>query len=469
LISATVAEVAAAVGGSLTDGATGVKRITDVTSDSRLVTPGSLFVALEGTRVDGHDFAAAAISSGAVAVLAAHPIGAPAIVVDDVIWALGRLARFQADQLAHVTVVAITGSVGKTTTKDLLAHLLSRMGPTVAPPGSFNNELGLPLTVLAADDATRYLILEMGARAEGNIAYLCEVAPPTIGVELGVGSAHLGEFGTRDSIARAKAELVAALPHGGVAVLNADDQRVAAMAALTPARVVTFGSSAGAEVHSDGMELDDRDRPSFNLVTPDGSARVKMQLSGSHLVTNALAAATVAWVLGMRTDEVAAGLSSARPESKWRMEIVERPDGVTIVNDAYNASPESMQAALKSVQHMAQGRRTWAILGEMRELGADSAAEHEAIGRLAVRLEFKRLVVVGEQARPMYTAALAEGSVGEEPVFTPDVESASELVLSEIRAGDIVLVKASRAVGLERVATALTQTVDAERAPGDQR
>lgn len=323
MISTTVAEVAAAVGGSLTDGAAGRERITDVTSDSRLVTSGSLFVALAGTRVDGHDFADAAIKSGAVAVLAAHPIGAPAIVVDDVLFALGRLARVQVDQLLQVTVIAITGSVGKTTTKDLLAHLLSRIGPTVAPPGSFNNELGLPLTVLGADDSTRYLILEMGARAEGHISYLCEVAPPLIGVELGVGTAHVGEFGSRESIARAKAELVAALPHGGVAVLNADDWRVAMMATSTSARVVTFGASGSAAVHAEGVQVDDRDRPSFDLVTPDGSARVRMQLSGSHLVTNALAAATVAWVLDMPTDEVAAGLSSARPDSKWRMEIVE--------------------------------------------------------------------------------------------------------------------------------------------------
>jgi UDP-N-acetylmuramoyl-tripeptide--D-alanyl-D-alanine ligase len=471
MITATVAEVAAAVGGSLADGADPGAVVLGVTSDSRTVQPGSLFVALSGTRVDGHEFAGDAVASGAVAVLAVRPVGTPTIVVDDVLIALGKLARFHLGRLPDTTVVAITGSVGKTTTKDLLADLLQRLGPTVAPPGSFNNELGLPLTVLSATRETRFLVLEMGARAESHISYLCEIAPPTIGVELMVGSAHVGEFGGRDSIARAKAELVRALPDSGVAVLNADDDQVMAMAALSKARVVTFGTAKSAVVRAVDIVVDERDRPTFRLVTPDGAVTVPLGLSGTHLVVNALAAAAVAWSVGMAPEHIAAALATAQPRSRWRMEVTDRSDGITVINDAYNASPESMRAALKSLKQIASGRRAWAVLGEMRELGNDSAAEHDAIGRLAVRLDVQRLVVVGEEARPIHLGASLEGSWGDESMVVPDATAAIQLLEKELLPGDVVLVKASRAVGLERVAHALLHPAESARrvAAGDDR
>ena len=285
-----------------------------------------------------------------------------------------------------LTVIAITGSVGKTTAKDLTAAVLSSHGPTVSPPGSFNNELGLPLTVLEADQSTRYLVLEMGARGKGHVSYLCGVAPPHIGVELGVGTAHIGEFGSQESIAQAKAELVQALPADGTAILNRDDPYVTAMADTTRARLLWFGLGSDAQVTAHAITADEMDRASFELTTPSGSASVSLQYVGAQAIPNALATAAVAEALGLDLRITAAALSAAEPRSKWRMEVAQRPDGVVVINDAYNASPESMRAALKSLKQIAHGRRCWAVLGEMLELGDTSVAEHDAIGRLVVRL-----------------------------------------------------------------------------------
>jgi UDP-N-acetylmuramoyl-tripeptide--D-alanyl-D-alanine ligase len=295
----------------------------------------------------------------------------------------------------------------------------------------------------------------MGSRGIGHIAYLCKVAPPRIGVVLNVGSAHVGEFGGRDGIAVAKGELVEALPADGLAVLNADDSLVLGMRSRTAARTSTFGESADADVRAEAIALDADGRAGFTLVTPEGSAPVQLRLHGEHHVANALAAACVAREVGLAPGDVAAALHAAIPLSRWRMEVVHRPDGVTIVNDAYNANPESVRAALKALVGIARGRRTWAVLGEMRELGESSAEEHDAIGRLVVRLDVARLVVVGEGARPIHLGASLEGSWGEESVFVPDVDEALALLSREVRAGDVVLVKASRTVGLERIAEAL--------------
>ena len=455
MIPLTLGEVAAAVGGRLTGADPSVTVTGSVEVDSRRVGPGCLFVALPGERVDGHDYAEAALRAGAVAVLATRPVGGASVLVDDGVAALGRLARALLDRLPGAAVVGLTGSSGKTSTKDLLAQLLPAAGPTVAPEGSFNNEIGLPLTVLQADAHTRHLVLEMGARGRGHIAALCAIAPPQIGVVLNVGSAHLGEFGSREAIAAAKGELVEALPAHGVAVLNADDPLVAGMAARTTARVVTFGESVGAQVRATEVTIDAAGRAGFTLVTPEGSAPVRLRLHGAHQVANALAAAAVGRELGLDVAALAAGLGAAVALSRWRMEVVERPDGVTVVNDAYNANPESVRAALKALVAMAGGRRTWAVLGEMRELGAASATEHDAIGRLAVRLDVSRLVVVGDAAKPMHMGAALEGSWGEESVFVPDAAAALDLLRAQVAPPDIVLVKASRAAGLERVAAGL--------------
>ncbi|MGH3812057.1 MAG: UDP-N-acetylmuramoyl-tripeptide--D-alanyl-D-alanine ligase, partial [Pseudonocardiaceae bacterium] len=378
-----------------------------------------------------------------------------------VLAALARLARVVVDRLSQargevapgLAVVGLTGSSGKTSTKDMVAALLARLGPTVAPPGSFNNELGHPWTVLRADAATRHLVLELSARGPGQIAALCRVAPPSIGVVLNVGSAHLGEFGSRDAVATAKGELVEALPAAGVAVLNADDAAVAAMDRRTAARVVRFGWSATAQIRATDVVLNDRGCPSFRLVTPAGETPVQLAVPGEHQVSNALAAAAVALELGATPVMTAEVLTGYRPASRWRLEVTDRPDGVTVVNDAYNANPESVAAALRTLVAMAGSqRRSWAVLGPLAELGEAETEAYREIGALAVRLGVDRLVVVGERARPMHRAAAA---VGAAPVLVPDVPAVLELLRGELSPGDVVLVKASRAVGLERVADGL--------------
>jgi UDP-N-acetylmuramoyl-tripeptide--D-alanyl-D-alanine ligase len=334
-----------------------------VVIDSRQAGPGALFAALPGERADGHDFAAAAIERGAVAVLASRPVGVPALITPDVPAALAALARAVTAALPGLTIAGITGSVGKTTTKDLAAQLVERLGPTVAPYGSFNNEIGHPLTVLRVTEDTRYLVLELSARGPGHIAQLCQIAPPRIGAVLCVGHAHTGEFGGLAAVARAKGELPAALPPDGVALLNADDPLVLAMAERTAARVVTFGTDPRATVRADGVTLGSDGRATFTLVTPAGTASVKLRLLGAHNVVNALAAAALAGELGLPVADVAEGLSTATNRSRWRMEVTERPDGVTVINDAYNANPEAMAAALDTLATVARGRRSFAVLG----------------------------------------------------------------------------------------------------------
>ncbi|GEK02945.1 UDP-N-acetylmuramoyl-tripeptide--D-alanyl-D-alanine ligase [Streptomyces sp. NPDC003388] len=459
MIALSLAEIAEVVGGQTHDIPDPSVQVTGpVVRDSREVVPGSLFVAFVGERADGHDYAQAVVGAGAVAVLASRPVGVPAIVVEDVQSALGALARHVVHRLG-ATLVALTGSAGKTSTKDLIAQVLRRKAPTVFTPGSLNNEIGLPLTALSATAETRFLVLEMGARGIGHIRYLTGLTPPRIGLVLNVGSAHIGEFGGREQIAQAKGELVEALPEDGAAVLNADDPLVRAMASRTKAKVVLFGESAEADVRAENVRLTDSGQPSFRLHTPSGASDVTMRLYGEHHVSNALAAAAVAHELGMSAAEIATALSEAGSLSRWRMEVTERPDGVTIVNDAYNANPESMRAALRALAAMGKGRRTWAVLGKMAELGDEALAEHDAVGRLAVRLNVSKLVAVGGiEASWLQLGAYNEGSWGEESVHVSDAQAAVDLLRSELRPGDVVLVKASRSVGLEGVAQALLET-----------
>ncbi|MDF2977422.1 MAG: UDP-N-acetylmuramoylalanyl-D-glutamyl-2,6-diaminopimelate/D-alanyl-D-alanyl ligase [Actinomycetospora sp.] len=474
MIDLTLADLARLTGGRL-HGATGDERVTgSVEFDSRAVTPGGLFVAMPGERVDGHDFVAAAMASGAAGVLAAREVDAPAVIVPPVqavsssyvlaadsegagagvLAALAVLARHVVDTLVAdgLLVVGITGSSGKTSTKDLTAHLLEGLGETVAPPGSFNNELGHPWTALRATRTTRHLVLELSARGPGHIAALCRVAPPRVGVVLNVGSAHLGEFGSREAIAQAKGELVEALPATGVAVLGADDPVVAAMALRTDARVVHAGRAPQAQVRADDVVLDGAGRATFRLVTPVGEAPVTLGLHGAHHVDNALAAAAVALEAGLDVATVAARLGSATPRSRWRMELTERPDGVRVLNDAYNANPESMRAALATLGAM--GGRHTAVLGVMAELGDDAAAAHTDIGREVARTGVDRLVVVGDDdavARMHEAAAQA----GVDAQLVPDAAAAAVAVAEGVGPGDVVLIKASRAAGLERVAETL--------------
>jgi len=358
-----------------------------VVTDSREAAAGSLYIARIGQAMDGHEFVASARAQGAVAALTSRPVtDLPCVVVEDVQVAFVSLARALVDRNARAVVIGITGSSGKTSTKDLLASVLQRHGETVSNVGSLNSEVGVPLTVCRITANTEYLVLEMGSRGIGHISYLTRIAPPRIGVVLNVGTAHVGEFGTREAIGTAKAELVQCLPATGFAVLNADDPIVIGMASQTRAHVIQVGESSRATVRAIDISLDEHARASFTLVTDEGSAHVALGLHGEHHVANALAVAAVALAVGMSLHTVAEALGDARPLSRWRMEVHERADGVTIVNDAYNANPDSMRAALKALATMGRGRRTWAVLGEMRELGPESVTEHDAIGQLAVRL-----------------------------------------------------------------------------------
>jgi UDP-N-acetylmuramoyl-tripeptide--D-alanyl-D-alanine ligase len=458
MIPLRLQDVAAAVHGTLVPAAAGEHVTSGLVIDSRLVEPGLLFAALPGERTDGHDHAPDAIAAGAVAILATRAVAEPAIVVAEVATAMAALATHALAKAPDVRVVALTGSSGKTSTKDLVAALLEPSGPTIAPPGSYNNDLGVPLTVLRIDASTRYLVLEMGARGRGHIARLCAVAPPSIGVVLNVGSAHLGEFGSRQAIAESKGELAEAARD--LAVLNADDALVLAMASRAPGRVVTFGENPAADVRAEAIDIDAEGRAGFTIVSPRGSARTRLQLVGGHQVGNALAAAAVALECGRTVSEVAEGLATARPRSRWRMEVDTTPAGVTVVNDAYNANPESMRAALKTLALLGKpasgrpARRTIAVLGPMYELGPTTVDEHDALGRLAVRLGVDKIVVVGPDAAAIHTGARLEGPE-QRPVLVADTVAAAALLTDEVRPGDVVLVKASRAAGLERVAAAL--------------
>lgn len=450
MIPMTVREVAAAVGGAV-QGADPQALITSVVIDSREATGGSLFAAIEGERADGHDFASDACASGAVAVLAMRAVDAPCIVVDDTMLALGRLAA-EARRRLTCPVIAITGSSGKTSTKDLLAQVLETDGATIAPTGSMNNELGCPLTILRADAHTQYLVLEMGMRGLGHIAYLCEIAQPTVGVMLNIGTAHIGVVGSQDAIARAKGEIIEGLAAEGTAVLNGDDHRVMAQAGRTHAHVVTFGESAGCDARATDVRLDAAARASFTLHWGDEAEPVHLRVAGEHQVANALAVAAVARTLGLSIEQIAMGLRGATARSRWRMEIIETPGDITVINDAYNANPESMRAALRTASAMAAGRRTWAVLGEMRELGDRSDADHAEVGRLAHELGM-RIVSVGSAS--IAGSARAAGAPDDHVVLVPDADAAIAELRRSVAPGDVILVKASRSIGLERVALAL--------------
>ncbi|WP_134767564.1 UDP-N-acetylmuramoyl-tripeptide--D-alanyl-D-alanine ligase [Nocardioides sp. 1609] len=411
--------------------------------DSREAVPGGLFVAIAGEHVDGHRYAA-----GAHAVLGSRPTDAPTVVVDDVTVALGRLAALTVGTL-EVPVLAMTGSQGKTGTKDYLAHVLG--DGAVATRANQNNELGVPLTVLRAEESTEFLVLEMGARGIGHLAYLCEIAPPSIAAVLNVGTAHVGEFGGVDAIAAAKGELVEALDATGVAVLNADDPRVAAMAARTRAPVLTFGRDA--DVRWRDVTFDGLGRARFDLGHDGVWVPVALRQTGAHQVANAAAAAAMALAAGRGLAVVADRLGSAEAVSRWRMELTERADGLLVLNDAYNANPASMRAALDAVRALGRDRagRTIAVLGEMKELGSEHDSGHREVGEAAAGVDV--VVVVGEAAGRVADGARAVGVP--EVVLTAGRDDAAAWVRKNADADDVVLVKASRAAALEHIASDL--------------
>ncbi|WP_448809823.1 UDP-N-acetylmuramoyl-tripeptide--D-alanyl-D-alanine ligase [Agromyces bauzanensis] len=458
MIALTLAEIASAVGGVLrldgTDAAPDTIVDGPVTTDSREVVPGGVFFAKRGEFDDGHRFAPAAAERDAALLVVEHPLelAVPQIVVDDSVEALGALATEVVRRvrgLGRLRIVGVTGSNGKTTTKNLIRAVLERVGPTVAARKSYNNEVGAPITMLEITEDTRYLVAEMGASAVGEIARLVRMARPDVGIVLKVGLAHAGEFGGIEQTVRAKSEMVTDLLETDVAVLNADDPRVVPMSGLTAARVVWFGLGGAAQVRATHLSVHARGTD-FTVTIPSGeSARVHFGVLGEHHVMNALAAIAASLELGVPLPVIVEALESMTLAERWRMQVMGGRDGITVINDAYNASPDSMAAALKTLaQVQAPGTRTIAVLGEMSELGEFSGEEHDRIGLLAVRLGISQLVVVGQGARRLHISAINEGSWDGESTFVETADEAFDLVASMARPGDTVLVKSSNSAGL---------------------
>jgi UDP-N-acetylmuramoyl-tripeptide--D-alanyl-D-alanine ligase len=419
--------------------------------DSRQAQPGSMFLALKGDFRDGHDFAGEAVEQGAVLVLASRQVEVPCIVVPDVLEALGNLAHYVRSHLPNLTVIGITGSQGKTTTKDLLAWILRTHAEAVATFASFNNELGAPLTLLRCTEKTKYCILEMGARHVGDIKALCQIAEPDIGVVLEVGRAHLGEFGSLQAVAETKAELVRNLKRGGIAILGRYDEFTPKMAEGQDVQVLTFGQTHEAQIRATDIDIREG-RAHFDLVTPQGRQAVALRLIGAHQIPNALAAAAVCTALRIPLDVIAGGLSTAELQSKWRMELHDISD-LLFINDAYNANPDSTAAALRTLSFFAQerGGQSWVFLGRMHELGESVLDEHAQLGLLAQSLGIDNLICIGA---PEYARDLPKAGAMDLHICNSKEEALE--ISKYFSPGDVVLVKASRAERLEELFQSLT-------------
>jgi UDP-N-acetylmuramoyl-tripeptide--D-alanyl-D-alanine ligase len=453
----SLAELAAIVGGEVFGDSTFV--VTGISTDSRSIKSGDLFCAIVGERTDGHNCVEQALASGALATLATKPVSGNYILIptnsdplDSVIVAVGLIAQAQRAKMADVSVIGITGSSGKTSTKDLIGQVLNTHGVTQAPVGSPNNELGMPLTILSAPTDTEYLVLEMGMRGLGHIKYLCNIAKPNIGVVTNVGQAHIGEVGSMHGIAQAKGELIESLPETGFAVLNADDPLVRNMQELTSARTVTFGFSDFADVRGENLAITQNGTYTFDLVFEGKRVPATLPMLGEHNVSNALAATAVGLISGMSLQEIVSALEQTKQVSKWRMEVHDLPHDVLLINDSYNANPESMAAALKTLVSIPRLGRTWAVLGAMHELGDVEVSEHDRIGRLAVDLNVSHIVSIGNQARPIYLGATQVMTGDGESVWYPDFAQASDYIVNEIQPGDVIIFKASRAEKFEVLA-----------------
>ncbi len=454
MIELSIEDIALAVSGRIVRDADAPLTVWgSVHTDSRKVEPGSIFFAMPGEFTDGHLFVSDAIDRGAALVIAERELDVDVaqIVVANGVAALAGLAREVVAQVRSkgaLRVVAITGSNGKTSTKNMLAAILGAEAPTVAPPGSFNNDVGAPFTMLGVDWATRFLVVEMGADAVGDIERLVSIVVPDVAVVLKVGLAHVGKFGDIDTVGRAKSELVRRLPADAVAVLNADDARVAAMSAVTEARIEYFGLSDSAHVRAEDVDVTAAGT-SFTLVAGGERLPVSLRILGEHHVMNALAALTAARALGVPFERSVPSLEALVRAERWRMEVLPAPEGYIVINDAYNASPDSMVAALKTLAQVSGDGRSFAVLGEMAELGDYADEEHDRIGRLAVRLNVSQLVVVGHGARHIHNAAGLEGSWDGESILVADADAAYDVLRDQLRPGDVVLVKASNSVGLK--------------------
>lgn len=424
-----------------------------VVVDSRRATHGCVFIAMRGENTDGHHFVSAAIDAGARVIIAERALDAaiPVIVVKDSLDALTVLARVvvaRVRALGKLRVVAVTGSNGKTTTKNMLRAILDTVGPVVAPRESFNNEVGAPLSMLDITEETEFLVVEMGASAEGEIARLVSIVMPDVAIVLKVGLAHAGGFGSIESTQRAKAEIVSELPTTAVAVLNADDSRVAEMAGMTQASVVTFGFSEGVDVRADDVATTVAGT-GFTLEMGQSRHNVQLRILGEHNVMNAIAALAAAREFGVDMGAAITAVSTLLRAEHWRMELHHTPENITVINDAYNASPDSMSAALKTLAEITRGKhRSVAVLGEMSELGEYADDEHDRLGRLVVRLNIDKLIVVGHPARHIHNAAGLEGSWDGESVLVESADVAYDLLRDVLQTGDVVLVKSSNSAGL---------------------
>lgn len=458
MIALTLAEIASAVGGMLRlDGTSHTPdTLVDgaVTTDSREIGAGGVFVAKRGEFDDGHRFAPVAAEQGAALLIVEQPLdlAVPQIIVADSVDALGALATEVVQRvrsLGRLRIVGVTGSNGKTTTKNLLRTVLEQVGSTIAARASFNNEVGAPITMLELTADTEFLVAEMGASAVGEIARLVRMARPDVGIVLKVGLAHAGEFGGIEQTVRAKSEMVTELLDTDVAVLNADDPRVVPMAGLTAARIVWFGLGEAADVRATDIRTHARGTD-FTVTVPGGEcAEVHFSVLGEHHVMNALAAIAASLELGVTLPAIVDALEQVTLAERWRMQVMGGRDGVTVINDAYNASPDSMSAAIKTLAQVKNpGARTIAVLGEMSELGEFSGEEHDRIGLLAVRLGISQLVVVGTGARRLHITAINEGSWDGESAFVETSDEAFDLVTSSVRPGDTILVKSSNSAGL---------------------
>lgn len=454
MISLTLTEIADAISAELLgDGSITVSG--SVETDSRLVTPGSLFVAKPGENTDGHLFVSTAISQGAVAAIVERQLTEeiPQLVVADAVIALGLLAKFvvaKVKALGHLRVIGVTGSNGKTTTKNMLREVLSTTGQTIAPEESFNNEVGAPYSMLKVTEQTKFLVVEMGAGGLGSIRYLAQMCEPDIGIELKVGLAHAGEFGGLEVTERIKSELVEELSADGIALLNIDDERVAAMSEKTKAKISTFGLGHQADYSAENLDVS-LSGTSFTYVSPDGlKTPVQLQILGEHHVYNALAALATAELLDVDRKAAIQALEQMKLAEKWRMELHVAPSGVTVINDAYNASPDSMRAALQTLAQLGRqtGKKTVAVLGEMAELGEFSVHEHDSIGRIAVRLNVGQVVVVGRAAKLIHMGATQEGSWDGESQYFDEISDALGYLREMLTGDEIVLVKSSKSANL---------------------
>jgi UDP-N-acetylmuramoyl-tripeptide--D-alanyl-D-alanine ligase len=463
MIPLTLEEISVAINAATLNLDSNLKVTGKVVIDSRKVSQGDLFVAINGEKVDGHDFCHEAIKKGAIAVISSKElVGVPTLLVKEgnaasknvdqpTVIALGKLASYLLMKLPNIFKIAVTGSSGKTTTKDLLFDLGNLIGPTVAPVGSYNNEIGMPQTILECDEKTKVLILEMGAREVGNIKKLCQIAKPDTSILLNIGSAHIEIFGSRELILKTKSEIIECLNAEDVAVLNHEDETFSKQ--KTKAKVVSFGLS-GADVSAKNVVLNDKAQASYELEFEGKVSQVNLKLVGAHQVSNSLAAAAVFLKKGLDIDLVAKTLSNSVAKSKWRMQVEVNSKNVTVINDSYNANPESMKAAIRTLKQAGADKKTFIIVGEMLELGSDSKQMHEEVADLIQKLDVKKTLVVGNGAK-IVSDYLSNNAYKGRLEFCMDIDSAISKTKEMVEINDVVLVKASRAIGLERVANAL--------------